>query len=275
MSLLVKLEHNLGRFAVPHLTLLLIVCQAAAYVVAQAHDRPDNPVHVAERIELVADKVLEGEVWRLITFLIVPPFGNIIIALFFWYMFCLMGTALEVRWGSFRYNVYLLIGYVAAIGVTFLFPDAPASNAYLMSTVFLAFAALYPDFEIYIFFLLPVKIKWLALIAWIGLGYKLIFGEGLDRVLVLASVSNYLVFFGKDILERAASGRRRMAMQAARFGVREKPYFHRCTVCGITDRSHPDMEFRYCSTCAGDLGYCMDHLRNHEHVTAPGPVPEK
>jgi hypothetical protein len=125
-----------------------------------------------------------------------------------------------------------------------------------------------PDFPLYIFFVFPVKIKWLALFAWFGYAVMLIFGEWHSRLLVLASLANYLLFFGLDILERARAGQRRMARQAARFGVRDRPYFHRCTVCGITDRTNPQMEFRYCSQCAGDYGYCMDHLRNHNHVVA-------
>ncbi len=83
-------------------------------------------------------------------------------AFFFWYLFYLMGTALERSWGTFRYNVFLLIGYVDTVGVAFIVPDVPANNAFLQGSVFLAFAYLFPDFVMYIFFILPVKIKWLG-----------------------------------------------------------------------------------------------------------------
>jgi len=267
MSLLDTLERKLRRFAVPHVTLGLIVCQVVVYIAVQAVPRQDPEAPAGEALQLIPARVLEGQVWRLATFLAMPPFGNIILMVFFWYLFYLMGTALERTWGTFRYNVFLLVGYVATVAVAFIVPDQPASNAYLQGSVFLAFAFLYPDFELYIFFLLPVKIKWLALLACIGYGWKLIFGDWLSRLLVLASVCNVLLFFSKDIVQRVRTGRRRMALQAARLSEKQPEYFHRCVVCGITDRTHPKMDFRYCSKCVGSQGYCQDHLREHTHIT--------
>jgi hypothetical protein len=266
MSLLDTLERKFGRFAVPHVTGGLIACQVVAYIAVMVLTRPDAQEAPDQPLQLIPAKVLEGELWRLATFLALPPFGNIICMLFFWYLFYLMGTALERTWGAFRYNVFLLVGYVATVAVAFIVPDQPASNAFLQGSVFLAFAFLYPDFEIYILFILPVKIKWLALIAWIGYGWVLLFHDWLSRLLVLASVCNFLLFFGKEIVQRIRSGRRRMAMQAAQVTAKPPPYYHRCAVCGITDRSHPQMDFRYCSQCTGAHGYCMDHLRDHQHI---------
>ena len=266
MSLLDTLERKFGRFAVPHVTAGLIACQVVAYIAVMVLTRPDAQEAPDQPLQLIPAKVLDGEVWRLATFLALPPFGNIICMLFFWYLFFLMGTALERTWGTFRYNVFLLVGYVATVAVAFIVPDQPASNAYLQGSVFLAFAFLYPDFELYIFFLLPVKIKWLALLAWIGYGWELLFGDWLTRLLVLASVCNVLLFFGKGIVQRVRTGRRRMAFQAARLSEKQPAYFHRCAVCGITDRTHPKMDFRYCSKCVGSQGYCQDHLREHTHV---------
>jgi NADH pyrophosphatase NudC (nudix superfamily) len=109
-----------------------------------------------------------------------------------------------------------------------------------------------------------VKIKWLALLTWIGYAYQLLVGSWSTRVLVLASISNFLLFFGRDIYWRMKTGNRKMVFQAKQFnGTREA--FHKCATCGKTDVSHPQMEFRYCSECGG-LGYCMDHIFNHEHV---------
>jgi len=265
MSLLDILERKLRRFAVPHVTGGLIAFQVVTYVAGWALTRPDGPDPV-ESLKLIPAKVLDGEVWRLATFLALPPFGNIICMLFFWYLFYLMGTALEQTWGAFRYNFFLLVGYIATVAVAFFFLDQPASNGFLQGSVFLAFAFLYPDFELYIFFILPVKIKWLALITWIGYGWVLIFEDWPKRLLVLASICNFLLFFATEIVQRIRSGRRRMAMQAARLTAKPPPFHHRCVVCGITDRSHPQMDFRYCSKCAGAQGYCMDHLREHEHI---------
>ena len=216
MSLLDKIERRFRRFAVPHLTIGLILCQVVVYAVAQgqlfkAGAGGLERQTVLDRIALVPDKVLEGQVWRLVTFVCEPPVTNVVFAFFFWYMFYLMGEALEMNWGSFRYNVYLLIGYLATLAVSFLTPEAPASIGFLQGSVFLAFAALFPNFVIHLFFLLPVKIKWLALLAWIGYFFALVFGAWTTRLLVLASICNFLLFFSKDILYRVRRGRRSMA----------------------------------------------------------------
>jgi hypothetical protein len=257
-----KLERKLGRFAVPNVTLLLILCQVAAYIVAQA--RPE----AAANIMLLPDLVLEGQYWRLLTFVVQPPSDFALFAFFFWYLFYLMGTALESHWGVFRYNAFLLIGYVATVAAAFLVPDAVATNAFLELSVFLAFAQLYPNFEIYVFFILPVKIKWLALLMWISYALQFATGPWGTRAMIAASVLNFFVFFSGDVWDRIKGGRRRMAWQAKTMVKQDKP-FHRCLVCGITDKSHPQMEFRYCSQCVGACGYCSEHIRNHEHVTQP------
>ena len=98
----------------------------------------------------------------MLTFVGEPPTTNLLFAFFFWYLFYLMGTVLESTWGAFRYNVYLLVGWAATVAVAFLQPNAPASISFLQASVFLAFAYLYPDFQILLFFILPVKVKWLA-----------------------------------------------------------------------------------------------------------------
>jgi hypothetical protein len=268
MSFLDKLDRRWGRFAVPNVTVGLIVAQVVVYfcLLAQRGDPDASPL--GERLVLVPALVLQGEVWRLASFLIVPPMSNPICMGFFWYLFYLMGTALELHWGTFRYDVYLLLGYGLAVGAAFLIPQMPANNGFVQASVFLAFAFLFPDFELCLFFLLPVKIKWLALLTWIGIFLTVVFGAWETRALALASVGNFLVFFGWDILARVRAGRRRMAVQAAQLTRKEPAFYHRCTVCGITDRTNPQMEFRYCSKCDGTHGYCTEHLRNHEHVTA-------
>jgi hypothetical protein len=267
MSFFQKLERFLRPIALPNLTLGLIVGQVLVFLTA--HARPD----LIGSIALVPQKVLEGEVWRLVTFLFIAPIGNVIFAAFFWYLFYLMGSSLEVFWGIVRYNLYLLIGLIATVAVSFLTPEEPASNGFLGGSVFLAFAFLNPDFEIYLFFLVPIRIKWLALLTWISFGVAMVIGHGSTRLQVSASVCNFLLFFAPEIWWRVRSARRRMALRARQFATPEKLYYHRCLVCGITDQTHPKMEFRYCSKCAGACGYCTDHLRDHEHVTTAEGAP--
>jgi membrane associated rhomboid family serine protease len=265
MQLLERLERTLRPFVLPNLTLGLISCQLLIYILAIV--RPDGGVSVFERIELIPERVLDGEVWRVLTFLIVPPFGHPIFNLLFWYFFYLMGTTLENQWGTVRYNLFIFTGAAATVVVSFLTPDVPASNGFLEGSVFLAFAFLYPEFEIYLFLILPVKIKWLAALAWIHFGLTILFGDLNSRLIALAAVCNFFLFFGRDLYLKARYGHRRMAAQAKWLLEKDRP-FHRCLVCGITDKTHPHMEFRYCSKCAGACGYCSEHLHQHEHITA-------
>jgi hypothetical protein len=147
------------------------------------------------------------------------------------------------------------------------FPEMPATNAFVMGSVFLAFAHLYPDFQILLFFLLPIRIKWLALLMWLGYAWVLLFGSWPGRLLVLASVANFLLFFGQGLWLTMRSANRRMLLQARSLAQPDKP-FHTCAACGITDRTHPHAEFRYCPQCAGTPGYCIEHIANHTHIAA-------
>ncbi|HYW80633.1 MAG TPA: hypothetical protein VE890_13700 [Thermoguttaceae bacterium] len=267
MKLLDRLDRRFGRFAVPNLTAALIAAQVIVYVLGQGGN-----AGIVARIALIPSRVLEGEAWRLVSFVAQPPGFNLFFAFFFWYLFYLMGTTLEHTWGVFRYNVFLLIGYVATVAVSFITPEMPASVAFLQGSVFLAFAWLYPDFQLMLMFILPVKIKWLALLAWIGYFMTIGFGDLHEQLIATAAVANFLLFFGSDILLRMRSGRRRMAYQADRIKRAQDPN-HRCAICGITDKSNPTMLFRYCSKCTGGLCYCADHLKDHEHVVAEEAPP--
>ncbi|HVZ66467.1 MAG TPA: hypothetical protein VG936_18025 [Lacunisphaera sp.] len=270
MSLFSRLERALGRFAIPDLSLYLVLGQVMVLGFALlGHFN-------VERIALLPVAVLAGEVWRPITFIFVPPALSIsmtsaIFLAFAWYLFYLMGNALEQYWGVFHYNAFLVVGWALTVAASFVTPATYASNAYIAGTVFLAFAYLNPDFVMYIFFILPVRIKWLALIAWIGYGYAFLVGAWSDRLMILASIGNFLLFFAADIVTSIRSGKRRMAWQAHSFSSQnhEREARHTCRICGKTDVSHPQMDFRYCSKCAGDECYCAEHIHNHEHVTAP------
>jgi hypothetical protein len=271
MKWIARLERRFGRFAIPNVTLAIILGQILVYVAGQM---PGN--NVVDRLWLFRDRVLEGEVWRLVTFIFMPPATNPLFALLAWYLFFLMGSALERFWGVFRYNVYLLIGLLAAMVVGMSLPGGlpfegshVGSSGYIMASVFLAFAFLYPDFTLSLFFVLPIRIYWLALITWVLLGASFLFGQWADRAMVVATVLNFLIFFGGDLMARLRNRRRRRAFESrVKAGQRSGQPRHRCAVCGLTSHDDPKMQFRYCSQCAGQLCYCMDHLRDHEHVTA-------
>lgn len=263
MSLLDKFERALGRFAIPNITLYLIIGQVFV-LLGSMLGRLDATLFV-----LVPALVPYGEWWRIFTFLLMPPppgmFGYIFVA-FAWYIFYLMGDALEAYWGAFRYNLFLLAGFILTVGAAFLTPESPATNAFIAGSVFLAFAYLHPDFELALFFILPIKIKWLALITWVMYGVSFVRGDWSTRFQILASVGNILLFFGRDIWLGIRQRRRSMARQAEKISREEPAHRHRCHVCGRTDVSHPQLDFRYCSKCAGDQCYCPEHIHNHAHV---------
>lgn len=252
-----RVEKRFRRFAIPGLTTYLAIGQAFGLILSMTHG------DVFDKLGMSAGRVLEGEYWRLFTFMALPPCLNPIFAFFGIYLFFLMGSALEGQWGSFKVNVYVLIGWLATIASAFVGPDQVVTNAAIDGSIFLAFAAFYPDFVFYIMFVLPVKVRWLAILAWIGYAWNFAIGDGMTRCLIALSVLNYLLFFGKEIYRRARYGRKRMVEQVQKLKLKHEP-FHTCVECGKTDVSHPRMDFRYCSQCGG-LGYCEEHLANHEH----------
>ncbi len=262
MSWLDQLEKRFRPFALPGVTVYLIAGQTLVYAAALT-----NPA-VRANVALIPARVFEGELWRLVTFLFYTPDINAIFAFFGWYLFYLMGSSLENQWGVARYNLFLLIAYIATLAAAFLGnPEVPSMNFYIGGSVFLAFAYLFPDFQIYLFFILPIKVKWLALITWIGYFLRFTFGTWTDRWLVLAATGNFLLFFGRDILMAMRSRRTRMANQAREIRMQNQPV-HRCVVCGVTDKDNPAMDFRYCSKCVDSPCYCGDHIRDHRHRTA-------
>jgi hypothetical protein len=267
MVLLHRLERLLGRFAIPQISLYLVLGQVVFWSVSYLG------FFDLERIALLPLAVRSGEIWRLGTFLLLPPNSQPVFIAFAWYMFWMMGSALEDYWGVFRYNLFLFVGWALTVAVAFLSPASYSTNLFLAGSVFLAFAFLNPDFVIQIFFILPVKIKWLALIEWVFYGYALIFGGRSVRLAVLASVGNFLLFFSGEIVQRIKTGRRQMEYKARQFGAqdKEREFRHRCHVCGKTDVTHPQLDFRYCSKCAGEECYCPEHLANHKHTTAVPP----
>lgn len=272
-----RLETKLGRWAVPNVTAILIAGQVLTYL-ASAAPEPLGP-RVFENVLFMPDKVVAGEWWRVFTFLFTPPSTNVLFAFFFWYLFYLFGTTLEENWGALRYNIYLLLGYVASIVMAFVawfavgFAGQAGTNAFLYGTVFLAFARLYPEFTMYIFFVLPIKARWLATFQWIFYGVNFLLSPSwLERALIAAAVFNYLVFFGRDIVRDMRHRHRRMQFQSkslqgkGKNGPRGRRMEHACHVCGLSSADAPRTQFRYCSECGGDLCYCPEHIGNHEHA---------
>ncbi len=260
MKFLERLDRLVRPIAIPNLTVAIIIGQVLMFIANAA-----NP-GLLERASLIWDRVLEGEVWRLITFMIVPPTTSPIWLLFALYLFHLMGTALEQIWGNLRYNVFFYIGVLLTLAAAAVTHDQPVYGTFLQGSVFLAFATYNPRFELRLFFVLPVQIRWLAYLQ--ALGYLLAFAGGtmVTRLTVLAAIGNYLIFFGPMLFDRIKNFRRRVVWNSRQFNPGDVPR-HTCAVCGVNSNTDPNMDFRYCSKCNGELAYCEAHLRNHEHIT--------
>jgi hypothetical protein len=272
------MERRFGRFAIPNLTAILFAGQAMLYVLGYFQQGIS-----LSRITLEPDRVLAGEWWRLITFLFVPPNITPVFVIFYFLLLYQFGTSLEMHWGAFRYNVFLLTGYVANlvaafVALYFLRGQGPMplngaaglgdvfTNAFLYGSIFLAFARLYPDFTIMLFFIVPVKIKWLAMLQLFGYVLVMLTGDWMSRMAATASLANYLMFFGREHWRQAKHMRRRQEFAIKAKKSTAKPR-HVCAVCGVTSDESPKMLFRYCSKCAGQQCYCPEHIQDHVHVT--------
>lgn len=261
MSWFNKLERKLEPFAIPNITLFIIIGQAGLYLAELL-----GVVDIRRFIFLPA-LAISGEPWRFLTFIWVPPAMHWAFIAFGLYFLYFAGTALESYWGVFRYNLFLLSGYLLTIGLSFVTPLWPASNVFIGGAIFLAFAYLNPDFQMYVLFVIPVRIKWLALLAWVGYAYSFVTGGLPAKLSVLAATGNFLIFFARDLfLSARGSGPLRGGNFRAKATRDSGEPRHRCHVCGKTDVTDPTLDFRYCSKCAGDQCYCPDHIFNHEHV---------
>lgn len=239
-----------------------------------------------------AVQILHGQIWRLVTFIFVPPAQQNIfffaITLYFYYF---IGTALEREWGSNKFTIFYFFGVILNIIVGLLVGGA--SMYYVNMSMFFAFATLYPDLQFLLFFIIPVKAKWLA---WFDAAFFafavvqcLLAGRFLAALLPIIAVLNYLLFFASDIFDGLSNAKNRVQYQARQAKARSNPnqqrysgpkvvnfhgqagqtkaqYIHKCAVCGKTDATDPNMEFRYCSRCNGYYCYCADHINSHVHI---------
>jgi len=221
---------------------------------------------IESKLLLIPDLVTRGEIWRLITYIFIPPSASMLWIVFVLYFYYMVGNSLENEWGSFRFNLYYLIG-MAGTTIGAFITGIGATAVYLNLSLFLAFAYLFPNFELLLFFILPVKVKYLAWLNWAFLVYTVLFSSMPFKAAAVASVLNYFVFFGKDIFTRSRTNRQVYYNRKSFRAEMPKDFtIHRCTVCGKTEKSDPKMDFRYCSKCQGDYEYCMDHLFTHNHV---------
>ena len=272
-SWLDRFAYKHPRLGIPRLMLYIVLGNLIVFFFDQFSGYTFSPL-----LMFSAANILHGEVWRLVTFVFVPYQSNILYLALELYFSYFIGTTLEREWGSAKFTLFYLVGILANILVGFV--SGFATMSFVNLSMFFAFATLYPNTQFLLFFLIPVKAKWLA---WADAALFLIqmvqmaaAGEYLLMLLPVAAVANYFLFFWSDIrsylgrnIHRAQHQHSRQVIdfKAAQKKAKEtKGYLHKCSVCGKTDTDYPDLEFRYCSKCDGYYCYCMDHINNHVHI---------
>lgn len=192
-----KLERKFGKFAIPNLMGVLVFGMAIVFLI-DTFINPDYQFNLSSILYFDRELILQGQIWRIITFIFLPPESNLFFIIFALYFYWMIGSGLERQWGAFRFNVFYFIGVVANIIAGFI--TGYALNTYLNLTLFLAFAMLYPNFRVLLFFFIPIKIKWLGWLDAVLLAASLIFNTWTGRAAILFSILNFIVFFGKDLL---------------------------------------------------------------------------
>ena len=280
-----NLERRYGKYGIPNLTMYMIACYVVGYVIYYL-----NP-ELLYYLNLNVTLILHGQIWRLVTWIIYPPStGNFLLFVisiaFFYYP---LGNQLERSIGTFRYNLYIFGGIILTIigafilhfiggGVYDVYAGYIFTTYYIALSVFLAFAMLYPDMQILLWFVISIKMKWMAIVYLAIVVYTIIdylrMGFWFMIIPIVASLVNFGLFYlsSKDLsryrpkeVKRRKEFYRAMEPQSRAQGGGSISK-HKCAICGRTELDSPDLEFRFCSKCNGNYEYCQDHLFTHTHV---------
>lgn len=204
MRWLYKLEYKYARFGIRNLMTIMVAAMAVVYVLDML-----LAIDLLGSLAFSREAILQGQVWRVLTFILIPPgVGSAVMMLISLYCYYMLGNLLENLWGSFKLTVYYLVGIIGAIIAGFVSPMGLTSNSALNASLFLAVAAIMPDTQFRLFFILPIKAKWMAAIYFlfelpnvinaftIGVGF------GLNYLIVLAfSLLNFFLFFGRSLVQ--------------------------------------------------------------------------
>lgn len=264
------------RFGVPNLMLYIVIISLAVWLLSIM----DPSKTLMSFFVFSPERILKGEVWRLVSFIFVPQSLSFWELLFF-YFYYWIGNVLEKEWGTPRFNIFLISGVLltAVYGFVIYFitkQSIAVTTYFIYLSMFFSFATLFPDVQVLFMFIIPIKVKWLAYFDAAFFLLSMLTQSFPFNLLPLVAVLNYLVFFGDDLFSSLRSNKARYNKTTVNFN-REKQkikyeqknasYTKKCAVCGRTDTDYPDLEFRYCSRCAGYHCFCQDHINNHIHFT--------
>lgn len=282
MNFLNKMERKFGRYAIHNLTKYMIGCYAIGYILLYAGNL--FGFSITGYLTLSPYHILHGQIWRIVSWLLIPPpTSNLVFVLIMLLFYYSLGETLERTWGAFRYNVYILGGVLFTVIGAFLLYFMMGANpflsmAYSMAfstyyinlSIFLAFAANYPDMQVLFMMIIPMKMKWLAVLDIAYLLYGMVKGGWGIRTVILASLLNFIIYFLSTRNYQRISPKEIHRKQQFQRAVHPKMApgvtKHKCAVCGRTEKDGDDLEFRFCSKCNGNYEYCQDHLFTHKHI---------
>lgn len=275
MKFLDKMERKFGKYALSNLSMYIIITYAAGYLIELF-----APV-MQQYLTLEPALILKGQVWRLVSWLLIPPESSniffVVIMLYFYYS---IGNTLERTWGTFRYNVYIFSGILTSIIGSFILYFASGgqgirlgnafSTFYISMSIILAFSATYPNMQVLFMMIIPLKMKWLGIAYAAMLVVEMILSSWPIRVVIICSLMNFIIFFFSTRNMRRYSPKEIHRRQAYKQAVHKSQVNnitkHKCAICGRTEKDGDHLEFRFCSKCNGNFEYCQDHLFTHTHV---------
>lgn len=286
-ELINKLERKIGRYAIPNLTMYVIGLYVIGYVLQLA----PGSVNLSQYLTLNVSLILKGQIWRLVSWLLIPPSSLhilIFITLMFYYF---VGNTMERTIGTFRYNLFIFSGIILMIVGAFITYFIYAaidpelvdvymyiysfafSTYYIQETVFLAFAIVYPEMQILLFFIIPVKVKYLGIIYGAIMVYECIAGAFNHNYFIFFAVGTQLLNLALFWIQTGKLSHLRPSQIKRRNEFRQRAHMmpkgvtrHKCAVCGRTEQDDPNLEFRFCSKCNGNYEYCQEHLFTHQHI---------
>lgn len=285
-----KLEKKLGKYAIPNLMKYLIIGYILGYILMLLSSGTNT--NFIQYMTLEPYFIIHKfQIWRIFTWIMIPESTNILFFAIMLMLYYQLGSALENVWGTFRFNLYIIGGmlftligafvlyfvYGLVTGSPFHTVGGYFSMQYINLSIFLAFALCFPDMQVLLYFIIPVKMKWMAIFYAVMIVVSLIGAGWAGRVSIICSLLNFGLFYlstrnykrmdPRDIHRRNEFKRKVRQGQNQSVNRGNGPISrHKCAICGRTELTNPELEFRFCSKCNGNYEYCSDHLFTHKHI---------
>lgn len=282
MNWLNKLERKFGRYAIPNLMIWLIGAYMVGFVLYRAAPG------ILELLVLSPYHILHGQIWRLVTWIFMPTYTGIFSLVIMALLYYQLGTTLERTWGTFRFNVYIFSGMLFTVlgafllyGIMYLIYGSVTkemlligygfSTNYINMSIFLAFALTYPEMQIMLYFIIPIKMKWMAAVYGILTVLEFFESGWAGKISIFMSLLNFIIFFLSTRNFKRYAPHEVHRRQQFKAQMRQPSGYpggakHKCAVCGRTELDDPSLDFRFCSKCEGNYEYCQDHLFTHQHM---------